>query len=316
MPNSNMQISSAGVSLVKEFEGLRLTAYQDSVGVWTIGYGHTLNVYQGMVISEAQAVQFLNDDIRSHAMGIFNYITVKLTQNQFDALVSFHFNLGAYILDGSLLLTLINSRQFFAAAEEMKKYNRAGGQVLQGLVRRRQAEVDLFLSGATSNPDPTNPGETNEVIHTVVSGDSLWKISQLYGVTIAEIVELNNFASQNVMIHPGQKIIVKKGTAVTTPEPDPDPTPGPGDTSESTINLYSEYGTFTANRSLAIRNQPKEISSAVATLYSGESVTYDSVYVTNKFVYISYMSYSGVRRYVAIRTHINGNRGPVWGTIV
>lgn len=95
MANEDMKISQAGIDLIKEFEGLRLVAYQDSVGVWTIGYGHTKGVYPGMVITEAQALLFLNEDIASHAYGIFNYITVQLNQNQFDALVSFHFNLGA-----------------------------------------------------------------------------------------------------------------------------------------------------------------------------------------------------------------------------
>lgn len=302
--------------------------------------------------------------------------------------------------------------------------------------------------------------------HTIASGESLWGISRLYNTTVDELVRLNGFASANVMIHPGQVIIVKQGSTTPTPDPttpnsslnkvvqwfydnqsrlrysqprrledgyadcssaifralifagflpagtfwgntaslfnlegtlftpiqrnearlgdvfvtgykpigshagmfvnnnevihmineehhikqtpvdgwvgagnmycyrivggstitdptptpDPTPIPDPDPTeNENTINSYTEYGTFTTNRSVAIRNQPKESSSAEATLYSGESVTYDSVYVTNKFIYISYVSYvsySGVRRYLAIRTHINGQRGPVWGTIV
>lgn len=314
MPNRNMKVSKAGIALIKEFEGLVLDAYQDSVGVWTIGYGHTKNVYPGLRISEAQAEAFLQEDIRTHAQGIFNYITIKLTQNQFDALASFHFNLGPNILEKSLLLNLINSRQFSAAAGEMKLYNQAGGQVLAGLVRRREAEAKLFLSNSTTTPSPNNPINSNDVIHTVVAGDSLWKISQQYGVTIASIVHLNNFASQNVIIHPGQKIIVKKKNA-TAPTPNPNPHPNPI-SGEKTEKHYAESGKFTANRSLAIRNEPKENAASVATLNNGEAIYYDSVYVTNKYIYISYISYSGVRRFVAIRTNINGKRGALWGTIV
>ncbi|WP_010049637.1 lysozyme [Carnobacterium maltaromaticum] len=146
MANENMKISQNGRNLIKEFEGMRLTAYQDSVGVWTIGYGHTKGVYPGMQISEQQANAFLDEDIKTHAVGIFNFVTVQLNQNQFDALVSFHFNLGPYILQGSTLLTYLNNKNWQLAANEMMAYVHAGGQVLPGLVRRRKAESKLFLT--------------------------------------------------------------------------------------------------------------------------------------------------------------------------
>jgi len=145
MANENMKISQDGRNLIKKWEGLRLTAYQDSVGKWTIGYGHTKGVYPGMTISESQANTFLDEDIKSHASGIFNYVEVQLTQGQFDALVSFHFNLGEAILVGSQLLVYLNSRQWQAAANEMKKYVYADGEFLQGLLNRRNDEVALFL---------------------------------------------------------------------------------------------------------------------------------------------------------------------------
>lgn len=146
MANENMKISQNGRNLIKEFEGMRLTAYQDSVGVWTIGYGHTKGVYPGMQISEQQANAFLDEDIKTHAVGIFNFVTVQLNQNQFDALVSFHFNLGPYILQGSALLSYLNNKNWQLAANEMMAYVHAGGQVLPGLVRRRKAESELFLT--------------------------------------------------------------------------------------------------------------------------------------------------------------------------
>ncbi len=159
MANENMKISQNGRNLIKEFEGMRLTAYQDSVGVWTIGYGHTKGVYPGMQITEQQANAFLDEDIKTHAVGIFNFVTVQLNQNQFDALVSFHFNLGPYILQGSNLLVFINNRNWQSAANEMMAYVNAGGEVLPGLVRRRKAESELFLSG---NLPPVDGGTTQQ----------------------------------------------------------------------------------------------------------------------------------------------------------
>lgn len=153
MANENMKISQNGRNLIKEFEGLRLQAYQDQVGVWTIGYGHTQGVKAGMSITEAQANAYLDEDIKSHAYGVYNYVKVQLNQNQFDALVSFHFNLGAYILQGSTLLTYINNKQWQAAAKEMNLYINAGGKPNDGLIRRRKAETDLFLKAVEQQPN-------------------------------------------------------------------------------------------------------------------------------------------------------------------
>ncbi|MER2226108.1 MAG: lysozyme [Carnobacterium sp.] len=151
MANENMRISQTGRNLIQEFEGLKLQAYQDQVGVWTIGYGHTKGVKAGMSITQAQANAYLDDDITDHAAGIFTYVTVQLNQNQFDALVSFHFNLGAHILKGSTLLTYINNKQWKEAAAKMKEYINADGKPSDGLIRRRKAETDLFLKAAESD---------------------------------------------------------------------------------------------------------------------------------------------------------------------
>lgn len=151
MANENMKISQNGRNIIKEFEGLRLQAYQDQVGVWTIGYGHTQGVKSGMSITEAQANAYLDADIKSHAYGVYNYVKVQLNQNQFDALVSFHFNLGAYILQGTTLLTYLNNKQWQAAADKMKEYINAGGKPNDGLIRRRKAETDLFLKAVEPN---------------------------------------------------------------------------------------------------------------------------------------------------------------------
>lgn len=155
-----MKISENGRNLIAEFEGLRLQAYQDSVGVWTIGYGHTQGVVPGQIITVAKANQLLDQDIQTHASGIFKYVQVQLNQNQFDALVSFHFNLGANILQGSELLTCINARNWQAAANQMLKYVYAGNEILQGLVNRRNAEVSLFLKDV-ENPIVNDKEEIN-----------------------------------------------------------------------------------------------------------------------------------------------------------
>lgn len=156
--NSHLRVSSNGLDIIKEFEGLRLNAYQDSVGVWTIGYGHTKSVYPGMSITHQEAEALLRQDVAEHAVGIYETVTVPLNQNQFDALASFVFNLGRYILHDSRLLQYINSRQWYASAEKMKLYNKAGGQTLPGLVRRRNMEAELFLkAGSGNNQAPSNP---------------------------------------------------------------------------------------------------------------------------------------------------------------
>lgn len=140
-----MQISQNGINLIKEFEGLFLKTYDDGVGVLTIGYGHTNNVTWGQVINECQAEDLLRSDLNSccHdvtsliSSGIINF---KVNQNMFDALVSFNFNLGI-----GNLITLVRDRDINVVAEKMLLYVNAGGRALQGLVRRRQAERELFL---------------------------------------------------------------------------------------------------------------------------------------------------------------------------
>jgi lysozyme len=136
-------------SLIKEFEGLRLTAYQDIVGVWTIGYGHTgSDVYPGLKITEAQADSLLEKDLGRFVSCVTSYVKVPLNPNQNGALVSFSFNLGCGSLQSSTLLRRLNAGENpnTVAREEMPKWNKAGGKVVEGLVRRRAAEVKFFTS--------------------------------------------------------------------------------------------------------------------------------------------------------------------------
>jgi len=146
-----MRASENGINLIKRFEGCRLTAYQDSVGVWTIGYGWTQPVDgkpvgKGMTITQQKANQLLTEGVAQYENGVTNLVTVPLNQNQFDALVDFAYNLGVNALKGSTLLKKINAGDYAGAVNEFTKWNKAGGKELAGLTRRREAEKSLFLS--------------------------------------------------------------------------------------------------------------------------------------------------------------------------
>lgn len=146
------QTNAEGLELIKHFESLRLTAYQDSVGVWTIGWGHTGlshndgTVHAGREITEGEAVDLLKKDLAEFEAAVARNVTVDLNENQFSALVSFTFNLGETNLKKSTLLKKLNRKDFFAAGGEFKKWNKAGGRRLAGLVRRRLSERNLFCS--------------------------------------------------------------------------------------------------------------------------------------------------------------------------
>ena len=139
-----MKLGERGTEILKYFEGCKLTAYQDSVGVWTIGYGHTKGVYDGMTITQDQAEQMLLSELEEYEGYIENMVTVPLTQNQFDALVVWVYNLGPTNFRNSTLLKELNSGDYTAAGKEITRWNKAGGKVLAGLVKRREAEAQLF----------------------------------------------------------------------------------------------------------------------------------------------------------------------------
>ena len=139
-----MRTSEAGVNLIKSFEGCRTVAYQDAVGVWTIGYGHTIDVKEGMTITQHQCDVMLEVDIETYENYVNEQVNVSLTQNQFDALVSWVYNLGPTNLRNSTKLKVLNAGKYDEVPYQMKRWNRAGGQVLKGLVIRREAEAELF----------------------------------------------------------------------------------------------------------------------------------------------------------------------------
>jgi lysozyme len=139
-----MKISNIGIDLIKQFEGCETKAYKCPAGVWTIGYGHIKGVQEGDVITETQAHEMLVEELKEYENYILNAVEVDLNQNQFDAMVSWVYNLGPTNLKSSTLLKELNSKNYNAAAQEITKWNKAGGKVLTGLVRRREAEASLF----------------------------------------------------------------------------------------------------------------------------------------------------------------------------
>ena len=141
-----MEISQNGINLIKNFEGCRLTAYKCPAGVWTIGYGHTgQNVHAGLKITQEQAEKYLKDDLIVQCNNVTKLVKVPLTQNQFDALVSFEYNVGYGALAGSTLLKFLNNKKYNDAAAQFGRWVYAGGKKLVGLERRRAAEKELFL---------------------------------------------------------------------------------------------------------------------------------------------------------------------------
>lgn len=140
-----MDISIEGYAILKKFEGLCLNAYQCAANVWTIGYGHTRGVCSGDVITTDQADAFLRQDAAQAAGAVNQFVTVPLNQHQFDALVSFVFNIGSGSFRSSTLLNKLNGGDFTGAADELLRWSHAGRQRLPGLERRRTAERALFL---------------------------------------------------------------------------------------------------------------------------------------------------------------------------
>ena len=151
-----MKTSQNGINLIKQFEGCRLSAYKPvpTEQYWTIGYGHYgPDVTPGMKISQAQAEALLAVDLKKYEDAVSKYAEIPLTQNQFDALVSFAYNCGA-----GNVKKLLTGRNASQIADAILKYDKAGGKVLAGLTRRRKRERELFLSGVdlppTGNPYP------------------------------------------------------------------------------------------------------------------------------------------------------------------
>jgi len=169
--------SQTGIYLIKSFEGCVLKAYQDSVNIWTIGYGHTKNVSAGMIITVSQAESFLKSDLTTMEKSINTSVIVPLTQNMFDSLVSFTFNVGTGALKRSKLLGILNQGDIAGTAKEFDKWVFAGNKILPGLVKRRTAEKELFLNGKDIFIISSN--------HSAILNFQMW-LNATYNMKLAE----------------------------------------------------------------------------------------------------------------------------------
>jgi lysozyme len=141
-----MKISLEGLALIKRFEGCRLEAYKCSANVLTIGYGHTGGVKETDTITQEEADELLEKDVLKFEEYVEDNVIVELDQSQFDALVAWTFNLGPGNLRESTMLKKLNDADYASVPSEMKRWNKAGGKTLDGLIRRRNAEALLFQS--------------------------------------------------------------------------------------------------------------------------------------------------------------------------
>lgn len=145
-----MHVSPSGIDLICNFEGKRLMAYDDGVGVWTIGFGTTIypngiKVKKGDVCTEAQAKAYMAYDLKKFELAVNNTVNVSLNQNQFDALVSLAYNIGTNAFKNSTLVKMLNAGDIRGAANQFDVWVKAGGKRMQGLVNRRAKEKALFL---------------------------------------------------------------------------------------------------------------------------------------------------------------------------
>jgi lysozyme len=147
--NDGLVLGVGDLTITKQSEGCRLTAYQDSAGVWTIGWGHTgPEVHEGLVWTQAQADAQLLKDMALAEANVRAVVQIPLTKDEFIALCDLAFNIGTGNLDGSTLLRLLNAGDIDGAIAQFSVWNEAGGRVLAGLVKRRAAEAALFKLGA------------------------------------------------------------------------------------------------------------------------------------------------------------------------
>jgi len=138
------QVNQDGINLIKEFEGLRLTPYLCPSRIWTIGYGHTRTVYDGMRITKEQAELLLQEDLRLFERAVARLVTAPLNDNQFSALVCFAFNVGVGNLESSTLLRLLNRGWYEQVPAQLMRWDHANGEVMGGLARRRATEAQLW----------------------------------------------------------------------------------------------------------------------------------------------------------------------------
>ncbi len=148
---TNMHISEEGIALIKKYEGCELEAYLCPAGRWTIGFGRIKDVAEGDTCTQEQAESWLLEELVEYEDYVKNLVKVNLDQSQFDALVCWTYNLGPTNLKESTMLKLLNAGDYHTVPNQMRRWNKSNGEVLEGLVRRREAEGLLFESKEWEN---------------------------------------------------------------------------------------------------------------------------------------------------------------------
>lgn len=151
----SMTYGPGGLALTKQFEQCRLRAYPDSKGVPTIGWGHTRGVMMGDLCTQSEADRWLEQDVQVAVDGVNHYVAIHLSQNEFDALVDFTFNVGVDAFSNSTMLRLLNRGDLIGAAHQFERWDWSGGVELAGLLRRRKAEELMFDANVASQGVPT-----------------------------------------------------------------------------------------------------------------------------------------------------------------
>lgn len=202
-----MNISKKGLDIIKKYEGLRLTAYKCPAGVWTIGYGHTKGVSNGMVITQAQADKFLLEDIANAEKNVNSFNSKYFwTQNEYDALVSFAFNVGSINQ-----LTANGTRDKKTIGDKILLYNKAGGNVLKGLARRREEEHALYFDGSKTSLPTLKKGSRGESVVALQTylnlvGFDCGKADGIFGTKTENAVK--EFKKSNIITLEGLHYIV------------------------------------------------------------------------------------------------------------
>jgi lysozyme len=188
----SFRIDEQGIELIRSFEGLRLTAYQDATGIWTIGYGHTSSagdpqVNRGLTISQEDAEKILQRDVAQFAQGVARLITIKLNEAQFACLVSFAYNVGLDAFARSGVLKAVNARDFEAVPRRLALWTKAGGKTLPGLVRRRAAEAALFMAG---DSQPINRRIVPQQGKPLRQSKTVWSALAIIFIALVNALEL------------------------------------------------------------------------------------------------------------------------------
>ena len=329
-----MNISTNGKNLIKSFEGCSLYAYKavPTEQYYTIGWGHYgPDVYAGMTITQSQADALFDQDIVKYVNAVantnFRFIP---NQNQFDALCSFCYNLGTGIMSDFIGMTAIQ------VANEIPLYNKSGGVILDGLVRRRQAEVTLFnnpISSPPSNPAIPDYGEYETKRYTesgtcypnttinIRTEPNAQKSSNIVGqyfygesVIYDLVVHTNNYVYISWIGGSGARRYMAIKNLITGELFASVSNSNTISSSEYEINRYTESGICYPSTTINIRTEPnsQKSSNIVGQYFYGESVIYDLVVITNKYVYISWIGGSGARRYMTVKDVQTGER---WETV-